>query len=273
MTSTEPVHDWAEDFDIFDPRYVRDPYPIWDELRGRLPGRPHRAVGWLVPADHPRRSSPPSPTTSTASRRSRSRSRRSRRRTTTHGNRLRSIIATDPPDHTPERRLLLPFFAPEGRRALPRADPRAVPAAAARLRRARRGRRRRGVRQADPAAGHRRDPRHRSGAWRRLRRVGARRARARPAGRRGPREVPGDHRAVLPRRDRAPPRPSPATTSSPTSSMPSSTAQPVPMHVVRGNVSLMLIAGIDTTWSSIGSALWHLASTPTTAGGSSRSRP
>ena len=35
--------------------------------------------------------------------------------------------------------------------------------------------------------------------------------------------------------------------------------QPVPMHVIRGNVGLMLIAGIDTTWSSIGSALWHLA--------------
>ena len=34
------------------------------------------------------------------------------------------------------------------------------------------------------------------------------------------------------------------------------------MHVVRGNVSLMLIAGIDTTWSSIGSALWHLAQHP-----------
>ena len=31
------------------------------------------------------------------------------------------------------------------------------------------------------------------------------------------------------------------------------------MHVVRGNISLMLIAGIDTTWSSIGAALWHLA--------------
>ena len=37
---------------------------------------------------------------------------------------------------------------------------------------------------------------------------------------------------------------------------------PVPMHVIRGNISLMLIAGIDTTWSSIGSALWHLATHP-----------
>ena len=37
---------------------------------------------------------------------------------------------------------------------------------------------------------------------------------------------------------------------------------PVPPHVVRGNIGLMLIAGIDTTWSSIGSALWHLAANP-----------
>jgi hypothetical protein len=27
------------------------------------------------------------------------------------GNRLRSIITTDEPDHTPERRLMLPFFS------------------------------------------------------------------------------------------------------------------------------------------------------------------
>ena len=32
---------------------------------------------------------------------------------------------------------------------------------------------------------------------------------------------------------------------------------------------LLLIAGIDTTWSAIGSSLWHLASTPTTAHASS----
>ena len=38
--------------------------------------------------------------------------------------------------------------------------------------------------------------------------------------------------------------------------------EPVPMHVIRGNVGLMLVAGIDTTWSSIGSALWHLATHP-----------
>jgi cytochrome P450 len=38
--------------------------------------------------------------------------------------------------------------------------------------------------------------------------------------------------------------------------------EPTPMYVVRANTSLMLVAGIDTTWSSIGSALWHLAGHP-----------
>ncbi|MEM1332211.1 MAG: cytochrome P450 [Actinomycetota bacterium] len=34
-----------------------------------------------------------------------------------------------------------------------------------------------------------------------------------------------------------------------------------PHHVV-GSIGLLLIAGIDTTWSVIGSSLWHLAQTP-----------
>ncbi len=34
-----------------------------------------------------------------------------------------------------------------------------------------------------------------------------------------------------------------------------------PDHVV-GSMALLLIAGIDTTWSAIGAALWHLAKTP-----------
>lgn len=34
-----------------------------------------------------------------------------------------------------------------------------------------------------------------------------------------------------------------------------------PMHV-RGSITLLLLAGIDTTWSAIGASLWHLASHP-----------
>jgi cytochrome P450 len=38
-----------------------------------------------------------------------------------------------------------------------------------------------------------------------------------------------------------------------------------PSHVV-GTMALLLIAGIDTTWSAIGASLWHLAQTPTDRG-------
>ena len=33
----DPVTDWASDYDIFDPHYVADPYPIWAELRETCP--------------------------------------------------------------------------------------------------------------------------------------------------------------------------------------------------------------------------------------------
>ena len=38
--------------------------------------------------------------------------------------------------------------------------------------------------------------------------------------------------------------------------------EPITDRHVQGTCNLMLVAGIDTTWSSIGSALWHLASHP-----------
>jgi cytochrome P450 len=39
--------------------------------------------------------------------------------------------------------------------------------------------------------------------------------------------------------------------------------QPLSDQHVLGSLRLILIAGIDTTWSAIGSSLWHLAKTPT----------
>src|SRR5260370_3099726 len=38
--------------------------------------------------------------------------------------------------------------------------------------------------------------------------------------------------------------------------------QPLDDSHVLGSLRLLLIAGIDTTWSAIGSSLWHLAKTP-----------
>ena len=36
-TTRPPVTDWATDYDIFAPEYVNDPFPVWDELRDRCP--------------------------------------------------------------------------------------------------------------------------------------------------------------------------------------------------------------------------------------------
>ncbi|MEY4173455.1 MAG: hypothetical protein RI900_620 [Actinomycetota bacterium] len=38
--------------------------------------------------------------------------------------------------------------------------------------------------------------------------------------------------------------------------------EPISIPVVMGMCALLLIAGIDTTWSSIGSTMWHLANNP-----------
>jgi cytochrome P450 len=44
-----PVEDWASDYDIFDEDYVTDPAPMWSELRGRCPIAHSRRWGgsWL----------------------------------------------------------------------------------------------------------------------------------------------------------------------------------------------------------------------------------
>jgi cytochrome P450 len=48
-----PVEDWATDFDHTDPRWVADPYPIWDELRDRCPvARSERYGGTWLPIRH-----------------------------------------------------------------------------------------------------------------------------------------------------------------------------------------------------------------------------
>ncbi len=38
--------------------------------------------------------------------------------------------------------------------------------------------------------------------------------------------------------------------------------QPLSMRHVAGSIILLLLAGIDTTWSAIGSSIWHLAANP-----------
>ncbi len=49
MTQTAPVENWATDFDVMDPRYLADPFSIWDDLRATCP-IPHtnrRKSSWM----------------------------------------------------------------------------------------------------------------------------------------------------------------------------------------------------------------------------------
>jgi len=53
MTNKPPVTDWEHDFDHTDPTYVADPYPIWDELRERCPiAHSDRYGGTWLPVTH-----------------------------------------------------------------------------------------------------------------------------------------------------------------------------------------------------------------------------
>jgi cytochrome P450 len=37
VSASAPVEDWAVDYDVFDPGYVADPFPVWDRLREACP--------------------------------------------------------------------------------------------------------------------------------------------------------------------------------------------------------------------------------------------
>ena len=49
MPHTAPVQDWASDFDVLDPRYVDNPFSIWDDLRRSCPiaHTDRRKSSWL----------------------------------------------------------------------------------------------------------------------------------------------------------------------------------------------------------------------------------
>ena len=50
MASQSPVTDWVNDFDHTDPRWTEDPFPIWDELRGKCPvAHTDRFLGVYLP--------------------------------------------------------------------------------------------------------------------------------------------------------------------------------------------------------------------------------
>ena len=53
MTDKKLVEDFATDWDHTDPQWVNDPFPIWEDLRGRCPvAHTDRYGGGWFPATH-----------------------------------------------------------------------------------------------------------------------------------------------------------------------------------------------------------------------------
>jgi cytochrome P450 len=110
---TEPVGDWALDYDIFDPAYVADPFPVWDDLRSRCPvAHTDRWEGSWLPTTYA--------DVTTIARDIEHFSSRSVSVMPPPKNQLQAgvlpagvpPISADPPTHTWTRRLMLPWFSP-----------------------------------------------------------------------------------------------------------------------------------------------------------------
>ena len=117
MSKPPPVTDWATDFDHRDPRWVENPFPIWDELRGRCPVA--HSARFEDGAYFASRYADVREIAYDAEHFS---SRRVIVRERKVPTQPAPPITSDPPEHTPARKLLLPAFAQQ---AIARLEPRA----------------------------------------------------------------------------------------------------------------------------------------------------
>ncbi len=255
--SERPVIDWTTDWDFLAPEWVEDPYPIWRDLRQRCPmARTERYnEGAWLPLSFDQLSTIAHDTDSFSSVHD----------GITAGGTVRRDrmppINNDPPEHHALRRAILPFFAP---RAIERWEP-AIRAHCDELAAAvaARGRGDAAVDYAqhipvgaiaailgiDPDDG----PRFRRWVVDFVQ-TGARDAEIRN---RAAAEIMAYMDRVMAERRT---RPGPDLISHLVTT--EVDRAPLDDDVIRRMLLLQLVAGIDTTWSSIGAALWHLAVTP-----------
>ena len=115
MTSRRPpVTDWASDFDHTDPQWVANPFPIWDELRERCPvAHSGRYGGTWLPVRHADVAAVAYDTEHFTSRSVVVSELRPDENALPAPIGIAPPITSDPPFHALARRLLLPAFAPK----------------------------------------------------------------------------------------------------------------------------------------------------------------
>jgi cytochrome P450 len=107
-----PVTDWIHDFDHTDPRWTEDPFPIWDELRAHSPVvHTQRFLGCYLPTTYEAVKAIAYDTGHFSSRRIIVRDVRP-------GLIPAPPITSDPPEHKAAKQLLLPSFTPEATKKL-----------------------------------------------------------------------------------------------------------------------------------------------------------
>jgi cytochrome P450 len=107
MSNRPPATDWATDFDHLDPRWSENPYPIWDELRQSCPiAHTNRFMGAYFPSRY-------EDVRAIAYDTEHFSSRRVVVRETHQPLPPAPPITSDPPAHRPAKQVLLPAFTPE----------------------------------------------------------------------------------------------------------------------------------------------------------------
>ncbi len=107
--SRPPVEDWRTDLDHLDPRFVADPYPIYEELREQCPiahSERYGGMTWLTKAQDI--SAAAHDTEAFSSRRV-----ALNEVSTDKKGLVLPPLNFDPPDHTESRRTMLPYFSPK----------------------------------------------------------------------------------------------------------------------------------------------------------------
>src|SRR6202171_1597911 len=108
-----PVADWVHDFDHTDPRWTENPFPIWDQLRAQCPVvHTKRFLGCYLPTTYEAVKQIAYDTEHFSSRRVIVRDVRPEQTASA------PPITSDPPQHKPAKQLLLPPFTPDAMKKL-----------------------------------------------------------------------------------------------------------------------------------------------------------
>jgi len=256
MTDHAPVTDWVRDFDHTDPRWTENPYPIWDELRAAGPVvHTERFLGCYMPTTFEAVKQITYDTEHFSS-----------RRVIVRDVRPETIpappITSDPPAHKPAKQLLLPSFTPD---AIKKLEPRVraicnelidgfikdgkCDAAAEYSRFI-------PVRAIAHMLGIPETDGDRFITW--IHEILELGIRDQAILTKAVQEMMAYFSVHIERRKKEP------TDDLITTLMNArdKDGKPLPDLHVQGTLRLLLIAGIDTTWSAIGASLWHLAKTP-----------